>query len=321
MRRGFRLLRAFIASLLAIVAGGALAAESGRDPPLVLVDLATEYGDFYDRTTELDAAARVEAFKAHFGPRFPGFYDAARLAALTTPAGYDALIARSFSAFPELRPRYEATVAGFASMLGSARDSFVSEFPDFRPSGGLYLLHSVGEMDGGIRTIGGQRHLVFGADVMARIHEPGRARPFFHHELFHAYHAQFFPGCEAVWCALWAEGLAVFAGDTLNPGATDAELLLTLPRPIRQEVEARRREAVCTVRVRLDSSSPEDYAPLFTGRKSLDGLPPRFGYYVGYLAAREARRTRTLSELAHLDRSEARDVLDAALASLAECPG
>ena len=315
------LLRAFVGGLLAIAASGAHLAEAGHDPPFVLVDLATEYGGFYDRTTELDATARVEAFRAHFGPRFPGFYDAARVAALTTPAGYDALIARSFATFPDLRPRYEATVAGFAAMMGSARETFVQEFPDLRPTGEVYLVHSVGEMDGGTRTIGGRRYLVFGADVMARIHEPGRARPFFHHELFHVYHAQSFEGCDAVWCALWSEGLAVLASDALNPGAYDGELLLALPRPIRAEVDARRSEAVCAVRARLDSSSPDDYAPLFTGRKSLEGLPPRFGYYVGYLAAREARRTRTVSELAHLDRREARSVLEAALASLAECRG
>ncbi|MFO1311383.1 MAG: hypothetical protein U1F41_04890 [Burkholderiales bacterium] len=154
---------------------------------------------------------------------------------------------------------------------------------------------------------------------MARLYAPGDERPFFHHELFHVYHARFFAGCEAVWCALWSEGLAVRASEFLNPGATDAQLLLDTPRPIRSEVEARRRDAVCAVRARLDSKAPEDYAPLFTGRRALDGLPPRFAYYVGYLAAREAGRTRSMAELARLSAEDARPVLDAALASLADC--
>ncbi len=53
---------------------------------------------------------------------------------------------------------------------------------------------------------------------------------------------------------------------------------------------------------------------------SIRVLPPRFGYYVGYLVVREAARTHTLQQLAHLSVAEARPVVDAALASLATCP-
>ena len=72
----------------------------------------------------------------------------------STPERYDAMIARSFAAFPELRPRFERTTRSFVAMLGPARDDFARRFPDLAAIGEIYLVHSLGEMDGGIRTIG-----------------------------------------------------------------------------------------------------------------------------------------------------------------------
>lgn len=288
-------------------------------PAFTLVDLTGAYAAFYDRTQGMEARPRVEALKAEFAPLFPGFYDAARVKGFASPERYDVMIARSFGQFADLRPRYARTAAAFAAMLAPARDDFARHFPDLAPIGDVHLVHSLGEMDGGLRTIGGRRYFVFGADVMAQLYAPGDERPFFQHELFHIYHRQFFGECPAVWCALWAEGLAVYVSERLNPGASDAQMGLTVPRPIRPEVDADRARAVCAVRARFDSEKPDDYAPLFYGASHLPGLPPRFAYYVGYLVAREAARARSLQELAHLTAEEARPVAAAALAALAEC--
>jgi hypothetical protein len=118
---------------------------------------------------------------------------------------------------------------------------------------------------------------------------------------------------------MWMEGLAVLAAQRLNPQATDAELLLSSPRPIRPEVERNRRAAVCAVASRLDSSDPIDYAALFSSGPALPDLPPRVGYFVGYLVAEEAARDRTITDLAHLDNAAGRAAIDAALARFATC--
>jgi hypothetical protein len=175
-------------------------------------------------------------------------------------------------------------------------------------------------MDGGTRIVNGQRYLVFGADVIARLHAPGHERPFFHHELFHVYNAQFFSECELVRCALWMEGLAVYVSEQLNPGASDADLLLTSPRPIRPVVDANLSRAVCAIRARLDSAVEQDYEAFFTGSSSFEDLPPRSGYYIGYLALKQAGKSHSLSALAHFNHEQARPVLEAALAGLATCP-
>jgi hypothetical protein len=169
--------------------------------------------------------------------------------------------------------------------------------PDMAPIGYVYLLNSLGEMDGGTREFGGRIYFIFGADMIARHHPPGTERPFFHHELFHIYQGQFFGSCDSVWCNLWTEGTAVLAAAELNPGATDDQLLLNLPEPIRARTDAYFAEAVCAVQSRLESRADDANAALFSFDRLNAHLPPRFGYYVGIASRRlrDGRRGRKRS--------------------------
>jgi hypothetical protein len=298
-----------------VVPAGAIAAQP---PPYELVDLATPYATFWGESQALATPDRVAAFKARFEELLPGFFTAQRVGWMTE-AQYDDSIARSFAKFPEIRARYTAATSGFAQLLSPAHARFTKAFRDLRPVGTIYLIHSLGEFDGGTRAVAGVNHLVFGADVIAQVHDFPDEQPFFHHELFHVYHSQFFSECEQMWCALWTEGLAVAAAQHLNPHASDAELLLGSPRPIRPEVDRNRTAAVCQVAARLNSADPADYSALFSDGPAGNELPPRFGYYVGYLVAKEAARKRPIRVLAHLDNAAARDVVTAALGRLATC--
>ena len=284
-----------------------------------LVDLSDDYERFYDRTDGMPTADRVAAFKAEIVPLFPAFYRVGRPGGASTEEGLDARIARSIEAFAAQRAGYERAARGFTAQLGPALASFRQSFPDATDFGDIYLVHSLGEMDGGTREVDGTVYFVFGADVIARVHPPGTERPFFHHELFHRYQSRWFPGCDQIWCGLWTEGGAVLAADELNPGADDAQLLLTLPAPIRPVVDANLTEAVCTARAKLDSSADEDWGAMFSFQRINETLPPRFGYYVGYLALREARNAHSLAEIAHMSAEQARPALEAALARLADC--
>jgi hypothetical protein len=73
------------------------------------------------------------------------------------------------------------------------------------------------------------------------------------------------------------------------------------------------------VRARFDSRQDADLGALFSFQRLNERLPPRFGYYVGYLAAREVRRTHSLQEMAHMGLPDARRAVEAALAALATC--
>jgi hypothetical protein len=119
---------------------------------------------------------------------------------------------------------------------------------------------------------------------------------------------------------LWTEGLATYVSHALNPTATDAQLLLNIPVPLRAAVEANRPRALCSVAARLGSTSQDDYRALFNFKSDDPALPGRMGYYVGYLLAREAARDHSLEDLAEMQPAEVRPLIDATLARLAHCP-
>ena len=54
----------------------------------------------------------------------------------------------------------------------------------------IHIANSLFEMDGGSRKIDGRQVFVLGLDSIAKYHNALTDTPFFHHELFHLYHAQ-----------------------------------------------------------------------------------------------------------------------------------
>jgi hypothetical protein len=287
---------------------------------LQLIDLTPAFAAAWAHTQALPDAERVAAFDAELAPRLPGFYDPARFETPQAQDRYRARLIRMLDAFPTQRAGIEGVAVRFSGLFAPAVASFEARFGPMRGYAPVYLVHSLGEFDGGTRELPEGVRLLFGADVIARIHTGDHAiQPFFHHELFHILHQRSFKGCPQVWCSLWSEGLAVYVAAQLNPGASDDDLLLSLPEPIRPAVEKDRAAAVCAVAARLNSTEPTDSAGLFTFEWLSPALPPRLGYYVGYLAAQDLGRTHSLDQLAHLDVDQARPLVAAAVRAMATC--
>lgn len=306
--------------LLAVLAALLLAAPAAARTlaPLRLVDLTDDFEAVWEKTQALPDAERATAFKAAFAPILPGFYSEARFK--RTAAQYDPRLLRGLKAYPEQRAAIANVAKRFDAMFQPARRTFEAQFGPMRGYPPIYLVNSLGEFDGGTRELQGRVVLMFGADVIGKIHMDHDIQPFFHHELFHLYHHRFFPECEQVWCSLWAEGLATYAAKSLNPNATDAELLLTFPEPLREAVERDRKEAACAVVARLGSTSDADMGALFSSGRLSPSLPPRFGYYVGYLVAADMGRTHSLKSLAQMPPAQVRPALERTLRGLADCP-
>jgi len=284
-----------------------------------LVDLSDEYVETYDRTRGASSAERVLEFQSKVVPLFPEFYGRDRYANISDQA-YNDRIASSFVRFPAIRKNFEQTSNNIAASIDESLYRFTDLFFDMPPLGDIYLLHSLGEMDGGTREFGGNTYFILGLDVISQIHQPDRTQPFFHLELFHMYHLNWFNSFDQMWCALWSEGTAVLAAEELNPDADDDQLLLTRPQPIRVKVDANLVEAVCAIVAALDSTSIDDYDSLFGFQQLNERLPARYGNYVGFLVAKHTRRTNTLQQIAHMNNAEARAATEAGLASLATCP-
>lgn len=278
--------------------------------------LTSEFAAFADATVDLPDDERLQRFRAEFEPLFPGFYEAR---GGRDPAKYDQAILHALKTFPGIRVKYTAAADRFAEAFATGTTRFRTFFPDYSPTMPIYLVHSIGEMDGGTREIRGKAVAVFGADVIARIHDEATIGPFLDHELFHIYHARFFPECDPLWCSMWTEGLAVYVASRMNPGVDDRALLLTIPRPIRPEVEPKLAQAMCDVRPKLESTKSDDYASLFYVSSPSTGWPPRYGYYLGYVLASKLGETIPLDRLARMSPAEVKPLLLAAIDSYG-CP-
>jgi hypothetical protein len=282
------------------------------------IDLTADFSLFVAETAAMEGPARVAAFKTRMDALLPGFY-VPRFGA--TPERYDARITRAFDGFAKLRPKYESVQREFPAAFEAGIQHFRKHFPGFSPNVPVYLLHSIGEMDGGTREMGGKTYLIFGADMIAQIHEPRDLTPFLDHELFHVEHHKYFSDCEQAWCPLWAEGLATYAAKVMNPGADDGQLLLTSPQPIRAAVDATWPAALCFTRARLFSAETADIDALFVGGTKAREFPERFGYYVGLRVVEESGGQYKLPELSRMPPEKAKAVLTASIDRLIKKAG
>ena len=309
-----RMLRTCLVFGASTLAWTAMAAPPTAPDSLRLVDLTGEFDKVAAETASMDDPAKIAAFEKAMTPLAQGFYARSR-----KPDRYDVRILKNLQAYPAKRDKILAVSKQFSALLAPARESFEAAFGPVHSEQPVYLLHSLGEMDGGTRDLNGKDTLIFGADGIVNYHDGQDLTPFFHHELFHLAHEKPFGECKPVWCSLWEEGLATYVGASLNPDAGDAALMLDLPKPIRPAVDADRKGAVCAVRAILDSTEEKDYASLFYGDSSIPGWPSRMGYYVGYLAMADLGKTHSLKQLADMPQAEARIALEGAMSRLASC--
>ena len=298
---------------VALVLLPASARSGGAD--LQVVDLTGNFDRFAMSTAGMPDEQRVAAFERQIGPIADGFYSRER-----RPYRYDQRVIDNLNDYPGRRAEVLAVSRKFGDLFTPARYRFEARFGPVTSRQPIFLIDSMGEMDGGTRELKGQQTLLFGADVIAEIHAGKNLGPFFYHELFHIYREPLVEECADIRCSLWEEGLANYVASRLSPGAGDEELGLNAPKPIRPAVEADRSKAVCAVARRLNSTSDRDYAALFLADWHLSGFPSRMGYYIGYLVAQDVGRTHSLPQMARMSAAEAQPLIDASLARMATCP-
>jgi hypothetical protein len=293
-------------------------AQSSDRTSVEFVDLTDDFAALYDASEGLPTRERAARMQAGMSSLIPDYYSAPwrnvpQDRVLTWFETYLAEYSNERAAIARVAARFDAMMTpGLVDF--QAR---VGPLPENVP---IYLLVSMGEFDGATRELGGSPHLLFGADMIAKVHGGNDPQPLVQHELFHIFHGARFRECGAIWCGLWSEGLATYAASVLNPEANDAELLLSIPEPIRPALEAHRGEAICAVLDRLDSTASKDAAALFSFERLSENLPPRFGYLVGAWVAQDLGRTRSLTQLAEMNGPELRDAIEGSLRERAECP-
>lgn len=287
--------------------------------PLPYRSFAGDFERVADSTSGLAMAERVKVFRSTFDKLYPGLYadrDESRL---------DGRIERALIGFPSIRSTYDEIERKFPEALESAMKEFRKAFPDFTPPMPIYLIHSLGTRDGGTDLVAGRMVMLFGADEIAQLHWDESLQPFLLHELFHIEHIRQFPDCDQLWCSLWQEGLATYTASVLTQNASDHQLILDVPHPIREDTDAHWQDALCWTAEHFDSTNPLEVSAAFTGgpkpstfsrNPRLVPLPSRFGYYIGLRVAAQAAKARSLSELDRMDNQGARPLVARALTEL-----
>ncbi len=197
---------------------------------------------------------------------------------------------------------------------------FQSAFPDFACQNSIYFLVSLGAFDGAVRPVNGDPALLFGVDVITRIHPQDELGAFFDHELFHIYHRQITGMAggmgDPLYRALWEEGLATYVSGVLNPQVSESAIL---GRP--EDLAARAKPLLSQIARELlqnmDSTSPDLYQTFFLGNSARKDIPPRSGYYVGLLIARELGQSYSLQQLAEMNGESLRSTMRRILQKMA----
>jgi hypothetical protein len=266
-------------------------------------------------------AEQLAAYRSGVIDRWPGLYTTAVLG-LTPGPLMDKQILRSLEAVrrdgdhPELKELLR-------THLGTTSGAF-RVFGDFKCNFPVYFADTLGALDGAGRVVDGKRVLVLGIGSLAREQSQISLPVFLTHEFFHRYHfeaAGFSDDLEdrqEIWRNLWAEGLATYVSEVLTPGATTADALM-IPRDLEARAEPLTSRMARELLAGLDGMDEDLFNRYFTTNPKTDrhGIPPRAGYYVGYVVARRLASRHTLAELAHLQGETLHGAIAATLRQLA----
>jgi len=290
-------------TLAAMVCSFLVFADAAAAASCRVIDATADFWPLVERSAGLSPAGQAAAFRATVMSKFPELYTRGVLgtadsAQLEKEAVATLAVAR--------RNGLHATQTEqtLVREIPSYIARFSKTFPDFRCDFPIYLMISLGHMDGAGRMVGATPALVFGVEMIDRIETPAQMPVFFAHELFHRYNYRVAgfsddPGDrQAIWRTLWAEGLATYVSAALYPDNPLSDSML-FPPDLAERAAPQIAQLARTLRDN-DAPNPSLYAEYFETGRTKSGIPPRAGYYVGYRVAALAAREHSLYQLAHL---------------------
>lgn len=317
--------RATCVAAAALLIGSSLAAQSDPSSPattFAIHDYTPDFWKFWKaaqgRPVELQAQLWQQQYVA---PHQAVFDD------LAAPCKdqFDPVWARTnyFPDLPRVVPAIRALVTGLTAQLDQANSRFLKMFPDMRWAGDVYVMASGYCFNGRAQMIQGRSALLFGVDATAALGQKDLI-PGMQHELFHRYHHQFFD-FEAssgypLWTVLWAEGMASYVAEQLNPSASDLDLS-RVPLGMVREVDDRRGELAADFLRRFESTAEQDATLYFNGINAKDArVPTRAGYQLGVLVVRDLAKQYSIQSMAHWPQADAKARVHAALERISATP-
>jgi hypothetical protein len=294
-----------------------------------VVDATTPFWNFWDAAQGKSTEERIPMFFEMVVSAHPELFDANVLQAAAVVGDVKQELARARvrayldDVVPYI-PKMRQLSANIDSSFQAYANDFTDTFPDFAPKSRVYFTVAMFSFDGGTRPVGGKIALLFGIDGIARFQgSDANLKILFDHELFHQYHDQIAPELTdddaPLWMALWEEGLATYVSQRMNPGSSVAQVLM-FPPDLAGHAQPKLRALAQELMANLDSKEAAEYASFFYVRNDRPDIPPRSGYYVGYLVAAALGSNRTLQQLAALRGPELKTAVALELNHLAGDP-
>lgn len=298
-----RILRCAVA-LTAICCSSVWSAPSS---PCRYVDLMPAYEEFAAATANMPPEERATAFVRQVAARFPDYYSRTVFGDETKLKNravrfFDPAQRPMLPGLPPLSPERLAALGGVVGpQFATQQRRFMQVFPDFSCDTTVEFGVSLIKFDGHPVDVSGMHYLLFGVDTIAVLHVPADMPGFFDHEIFHLYHRQVIgsgapQGAEPAWWTMWVEGLATYVSQRMNPGL-DAQQVLWYPSDMVTRMKQDLPLAAGLMLRDIDKSG-DDADRWFLASQSVDHLPARAGYYLGYLFAKSEHHGEPLPQLA-----------------------
>ncbi|MDM7922055.1 MAG: hypothetical protein QUS14_07115 [Pyrinomonadaceae bacterium] len=282
------------------------------------VNIIEDFWRFWETSQSADEATRVKNFRemviAPHADIFAGF----------TGQRSDEDLAKYLKQIEKLIPRMRSVNARLGSELPLHEAKFLKALPDMKWKGKVVFMPNYGITDSGTGRMDDVDYLIFGVDtIAAKYGENADLAALFHHELFHMYHSQTVAAFKGksrengevpLYWLVWGEGLATYVSHRLNPDATLEQILLN--KTLAEQTNAAMPRFAKEIRENIDSGDPNIWKPFMSAGANDKGIPPRSGYYIGYLIASELGKKTSLQKLARLSGEELKKKMVKALAKL-----
>lgn len=291
---------------LAILVFALAVTSFGQQNSFQTINIMDDFWRFWERAENVVEAEKVKLFRemvlAPHKEIFAGF----------TGERSDEDIAKYIKQVAKLIPRMKKVNARLGTELPKHEATFIKSFPDMNWKGKVVFMPNYGITDSGTGRMNDVEYLVFGVDTISvRYGEDADLAALFHHELFHMYHSLSVDdgrgksrekGEVPLYWLVWGEGLATYVSHRLNPNATIEQILLSKDLAVRSDAMLPQLSKL--IRENFDSGEADVWKPLMANTANEKGIPPRSGYYIGYMIATELGKKVSLQELARLQGSD-----------------
>ncbi|MBV8216358.1 MAG: hypothetical protein JOZ08_24330 [Verrucomicrobia bacterium] len=310
----------YVIVIVALIAAGRT--DAGSSDPYQIVNLMPRFWKAVETSLNQTPDQQVKSFRDIMGVSATDLYSETDLG-FGSSEQLDEAILKTLSNAREYSTEIHHASDALVQTLPACIEKFKQTFPDFSATFPIFILVSLGQLDGAGRVVDGRPCLLLGVDNIASEFSPAILPIFLDHELFHRYHYQVAGfsddngGRELIWRALWAEGLATYVSTSLNPPATLQDGLF-VPHDLVKKADPILPSLAAEISPKLDEVDHQFFAKFFLYHPSTGALPSRSGYYVGARVAATLARQKSLFELAHLQSETVRSKIGDILAEMAK---